>query len=76
MIHTTDKDITGITIETEDTNTTQDMNREAITTRTGMIIIKIETSLTTEGDLRNINTTETNQKHKSSLNTPTRTSWK
>ena len=69
MIHTTDKDTTATTIETEDTNTTQDTNREAITTRTGMIIIKIGTGLTTEGNLTNINTTETNQKHKSSLHT-------
>ena len=56
MTHTTDKDATGITIETEDTNITQDMNREIKTTRTGMIIIKIETGLTTEGDQTNINT--------------------
>ena len=76
MIHTTDKDTTEITIETEDTNTTQDMNKEATTTRTGKIIIKIKTGLTTEGNLTNTNTTETNQKHKSSLNTPTRISWK
>ena len=76
MTRTTEKDTTGTTIETEDTNTTQDMNRETITTRTGMTIIKIETGLTTEGDLTNINTTETNQKHKSSLNTLTRISWK
>ena len=72
MIHTTDKDTTEITIETEDTNTTQDMNKEATTTRTGMIVIKIETGLTTEGNLTNSNTIETNQKHKSSLNTLTR----
>ena len=76
MTHTTDKDTTGTTIETGDTNITQDMNRETKTTRTGMIIIKIETGSTTEGDQTNINTTEINQKHKSSLNTPTRISWK
>ena len=76
MIHTTDKDTTGTTIETEDINTTKDMNRETKTTRTGMIIIKIETGLTTGEDLTNINTTETNQKYKSSLNAPTRISWK
>ena len=48
MTCTTDKDTTGTTIETEDTNTTQDMNRETKTTRTGMIIIKIEAGSTTE----------------------------
>ena len=69
----TDKGITGTTIETEDTNTTQDTNRETKTTKTGMITIKIETGLTTEGDQTNTNTTETNQKHKSSLNSQTRT---
>ena len=72
MTHTTDKDTTGKTIETEDTNITQDMNRETKTTRTGMIIIKIKTGSTTEGDQTNINTIEINQKHKSSLNTLTR----
>ena len=41
-----------------------------------LIVIKIETGLTTEGNLTNTNTTETNQKHKSSSNTPTRISWK
>ena len=43
MTHTTDKDTTGKTIETEDTNITQDTNRETKTTRTGLITIKIET---------------------------------
>ena len=78
MIHTTDKDTIGITIEIENTNTTQDTNNEVTTTRTGrsMIIIKIETGLTTEGNLTNTNTTETNQKHKSSWNTPIKISWK
>ena len=80
MILTTDKGTTGITIETEDTNTPQDTNKEVTTTRTGMAIIKIETGLTAEGNLTNTNTTETttetNQKHKSSLNRPTRISWK
>ena len=70
MICTTDKDTTEITIKTEDTNTTQDTSKEATTTRTGMIVIKIETGLTTEGNLTNTNTTETSQKHKSSLNAP------
>ena len=76
MIHTTDKVTIGITTETGDTNTTQDMNKEVTTTRTGMKIIKIETGLTTEGNLTNTNTTETNQKHKSSWNTPIKISWK
>ena len=49
MICATDKDTIGITIEIGDTNTTQDMNKEVTTTRTGMIIIKIEIGLTTEG---------------------------
>ena len=57
---TTDKDTIGIAIETEGTNTVHDMNKEVTTTRTGMIIIKIETGSTTEGNLTNINTTETN----------------
>ena len=69
MTRTTDKDTTGTTIETGDTNITQDMNRETKTTKTGMITIKIETGLKTEEDQTNINTTETNQRHKSSLNT-------
>ena len=76
MILTIDKGTTEITIETEDINRTQDMNKEATATRTGMIVTKIETGLTTEGNLTSTNTTETNQKHKSSSNTPTRISWK
>ena len=35
MIHTTDQDTIGITIETEDTNTTQDTKKEVTTTLTG-----------------------------------------
>ena len=70
MICTTDRDITGTTIEKGDTNTTLDMKRE---TKTGMITIKIETGSTTEGDRTNTNITETNPKHKSSLNIQTRT---
>ena len=74
--HTTDKDITGTTIEVGDTsttNTTLDMNRETKTTKTGVITIKIETGLTTGGDQTNTNITGTNQRHKSSLNSQTRT---
>ena len=76
MTHTTDKDTTGTTIEIGDTNITQDINRETKTTKTGMITIKIETGSTTEGDQTNINITETNQRHKSSLNIQTRIYWK
>ena len=36
------------------------MNRETKITKTGMITIKTETGLTTEGDQTNTNTTETN----------------
>ena len=43
MTHTADRDTTETTIETGDPNTTQDMNRETKTTKTGMITIKIET---------------------------------
>ena len=38
-----------------------------------MTTIKIETGLTTEGDQTNTNTTETNLRHKLSLNSQTRT---
>ena len=72
--HTTDKDITGTTIEAGDTsttNTTLDMNRETKTTKTGVITIKIETGLTTGGDQTNT-ITGTNQRHKSSLISQTR----
>ena len=72
MTHTMDKDTTRTTIETGDTNITQDMIRETKTTKTGMITVMIEKGLTTEGDQTNINTTETNQRHKSSLKTQTR----
>ena len=73
MTHTTDSDTTETTIETGDTNTTQDMNREAKTTKTGMITIKIETGLTTKEDQTNTSITGTNPKHKSSSNSQTRT---
>ena len=58
--------------ETEITNNNKDTNREIRTTQTGMTITKIETGLTTEGDQTNINTTETNTKPKSSLNSQTK----
>ena len=60
----------------------QGTNREIITTQTGMTItkieigmtiIRIETGSTTEGDQTNINTTETNTKLKSSLNSQNKT---
>ena len=73
MIHTTDRATTETTIETEDTNITQDMTKETRITKTGMITIKIETGLTTEDDQINTSTIETSQKHKSSSNTQIRT---
>ena len=73
MIHTTDRDTTETTTEILDINTSQDTNREIKTTKTGMIITKIETGSTTEGDQTNTNTTETNPKHKSFSNSLTRT---
>ena len=54
-----------------DTNQTKDMIREV--TKTGMITIKIDTGLTTEGDPKSTNTIETNLKHKSSLSSPNKT---
>ena len=76
MICTIDKDTTGTTIETGDINITRDINRETTATKTGMRAFTIETGLTTEGDQTNTNITETNQRHKSFLNTQTRTYWK
>ena len=67
--HTTDRATTKTTIETEDTNKIQDMTKETRTTKTGMITIKTETGLTTGDDQTDTNTTETNQKLKSYLNT-------
>ena len=71
--HTTDRDTTETPIEIGDTNTTQDMNREAKTSKTGMITIKIETGLTTEEDPTNTSITGTNPKHKSFSNSQTST---
>ena len=79
---TTDKDTTETTTETGDTNQTKDtirtkdMIREIKATKTGVITIKIDTGSTTEGDPTNTSTTETNRKHKSSLNTPIKICWK
>ena len=82
MTATTDRTTTETMAETEITNNNQDMNREIRTTQTGMTIIKIEigmtiikieTGSTAEGDQTNINTTETNTKHKSSSNSQTKT---
>ena len=70
--HTADKATTETTIETEDTNITQNTTKETRTTKIGMITIRIETGLTTEGDQTNINITGTNQKCKSSSNTQIR----
>ena len=70
--HTADKVITETTIGTEVTSRTRDMNKEILTTKTGMITTKIEIGLTTEGDQTNTNTTETNTRHRSSLNSQTR----
>ena len=67
---------------TEIISNNQDTNSETKTTQAGMTIIKIEigtkttktdTGSTTEGDQTNINTTETNTKLKSSLNSQTKT---
>ena len=71
--HTTDKATTETTTGREATNKTKDMNRETKTTKTGMITIKIEIGLTTEGDRTNTNTTEINTKHRSSSSSWTRT---
>ena len=73
MIHTTDKATTETTSETEGTSNNRDTNREIKITKTGMITTKIETGLTIEEDQANTNTTETNTKHKSSLNSQIRT---
>ena len=73
MTHMADRVTTEITAETEDTSNNQDTNREIKITKTGMKTIKIETGLTTEEDQTNTNTTETNTKHRSSLNSRIRT---
>ena len=81
MTATTDRTTTETMAETEITNNNQDMNREIRTTQTGMTIPKIEIGMTiimietgsTTGDQTNINTTETNTKHKSSSNSQTKT---
>ena len=73
MIHTTDKATTETTAETEGTSNNQETNREIKITKTGMITTKIETGLTIEEDQTNTNTTETNTKHRSSLNSRIRT---
>ena len=73
MMAITDRTTTETMAETETTNNNQGMNREIRTTQIGMIIIRIETGSTTEGDQTNINTTGTNPKPKSSLNSQTKT---
>ena len=47
---TTDRATTGTTIGTGATNRTRDTNRETKTTKTGIITVKIEKDLTTEGE--------------------------
>ena len=73
MTLTTGRITTGIMAETEDTSNNQDTNREIRITKTGMKTIKVETGLITEEDQTNINITETNTKHRSSLNSQIRT---
>ena len=73
MTDTADRTTTGTITETEVTSNKQGMNRKIRTTKTGMTIIKIETGSTTEEDQTNINTTRTNTKLKSSLNSQTKT---
>ena len=70
---TTDRTTTETMAETEVTSNNQGMNREIRTTQTGMTIAKIETGSTTEEDQTNTNTTGTNTKLKSSLNSQTKT---
>ena len=70
---TTDRTTAETAAEIEITNNNKDTNKEIRTTQTGMTITKIETGSTTEGDQTNINTTETNTKHKSSSNSQTKT---
>ena len=72
-IMTTDRDTTGTTIETDHTKKTPDMMREIRTTRTGLKTLRTDTGLTTEDDQINTNTTGINLKHKSHLNSPTKT---
>ena len=72
MTHTTGRDTIETTIETGDTNTTQDLNSKAKTIKTGTITIKIEIGSTTE-DQTNTNITGTNPKHKLSSNSQIKT---
>ena len=69
---TIDRTTAEIMVEIEITSNNKDTNKEIRTTQTGMTITKIETGLTTEGDQTNTNTTETNTKPKSSLNSQTK----
>ena len=82
MMGTTDRTTTETMAETEVTSNNRGTNREIRTTQTGMTITKIETGmtitkietgLTTEEDQTNTNTTGTNTKLKSSLNSQTTT---
>ena len=71
--HTINRATKETSIETEDSNRTQDATKGTRTTKTGMITIKIETGLTTEDDQTNTNTTGTSLRHKSHSNTQTKT---
>ena len=81
MMATTDRTTTETIAETGVTNNNQDTKREIRTSQTGMTITKIEIGTTTtkigigsttEGDQTKLNTTETNTKPKSSLNSQTK----
>ena len=72
-IHKIDKASTETPAEIEGNSNNQDTNREIRTTRTGMRTTKIETGLTTGEDQTNTNIIETITKHRSSLNSQTKT---
>ena len=71
--HKTDKVSTETSPEIKGINNNQDMIRETRTTRTGMKTTKTKTGLITEEDQINTNTIETSTRHKSSLNSKTKT---
>ena len=68
-----DKVSTETTLGVRDTNKRRDTIRETNTTSTDTTITKTETGLITEEDQTNINTIETNIKHKSFSNSQTKT---
>ena len=73
MTGTTDRTTTETMAETEVTSNNRGTNREIRTSQTGMTITKIETGWTTEENQTNTNTTGSNTKLKSSLNSQTKT---